>query len=111
VIKKDAIEREILLQYLTQGVCKVYFNKVTNGRFRSLYCTLIPSIIPLTVRGGLNNIFSPMLPDLDLLPVYDVLDNSWKSFRLRNVIYFYTTKDLHESATENRKVKQIESRI
>lgn len=109
MLKQRDIDREVLLKLLTQGICKVYFTKITNGQFRSLYCTLVPSVMPSILRKGIKGIFDPSTPNVDLLPVYDVVDHSWKSFRVSYVIFFYSAAELKESATENRKVKQIES--
>jgi hypothetical protein len=101
------ITREVILSYLSQGVCRVYFRKATNGRFRSLYCTLSPATLPKEYEKYLNEIFSFQNRILDLIPVYDIIDKEWKSFYIQNVLHFYTSDDLTQSKVELEKVKEI----
>jgi hypothetical protein len=107
MLDKSQLTRDIILKNLSIGVCKVYFRKVTNGRYRSLYCSLNPNLLKSTSRKYLEQIFSPMIPDVDLLPVYDIIDKSWKSFRISTVLYFYTTEELKESQTELLRIKEL----
>jgi hypothetical protein len=100
------INREDILKYLSQGICKVYFRKISNGRFRSLYCTLSPLVLPKKYQSYLSEIFS-YNTRLDIVPVYDILDKEWKSFYLESIINFYTPEDLTQSKTELEKNKEI----
>ena len=108
MLKPSDITRDIILTNLSKGVCKVYFRKVTNGRFRSLYCTLKYNALPRDNRKYIEQIFSSFKNDLDLIPVYDIVDSEWKSFRLSTILQFYTNEDLMKSETEKRKVKVLE---
>lgn len=107
MLKENQIQRDLVLKYLSAGVCKVYFQKVTNGKYRSLYCSLNYGMLNRNMRKSLQEIFSPFQKDIDLIPVYDIIDKEWKSFRLSSVIYFYTTQDLMQSKTESLKIKEL----
>ena len=107
VLKRNA-SRTILIEELSKGICKVFFRKMTNGRFRSLYCTLKYNALPRDNRKYIEQIFSSFKNDLDLIPVYDIVDSEWKSFRLSTILQFYTNEDLMKSETEKRKVKVLE---
>lgn len=108
MIRGSSLNRDTVLKYLSEGVCKVYFKKVTNGRFRSLYCTLGQKVLPRQEIKYLQNIFSPFNNrDLDLVPVYDIVDGEWKSFRITNVIHLYTQSDLMDSKTEQQALRNL----
>jgi len=107
MLSKSQLNRDNLLTFLSQGICKVYFRKVTNGRYRSLYCSLNPRIMKSKYRDSLSEIFSPFTKDLDLIPVYDIIEKSWKSFRISSVLYFYTPEELQESKQELQENKEL----
>jgi len=108
MIRGSNLNRDLTLRYLSEGVCKVYFKKVTDGRFRSLYCTLGQKILPRQEQRYLQNIFSPFNNrDLDLIPVYDIVDGEWKSFRISNVIHLYTAIELMESKSEQQTLRTL----
>ena len=89
------INREVVLKSLLKGTCKVVFRKVTDGRFRAMYCTLDRKTLPNNTARYIRNITNPSLQeDLDLVPVYDIIKRDWRSFRLQNVAYFYDTNEL-----------------
>lgn len=87
ILKGKEINRRSLIHELQEGTCRIYFRKVTNGRFRSLYCTLDPlKIVPKNSTIGITN----QIRNYDLLPVFDLVSNSWKSFYISNVMGVYT---------------------
>jgi hypothetical protein len=89
------INREVVVKSLLKGTCKVVFRKVTDGRFRAMYCTLDRKSLPNNTGRYIKNIMMPSSEeDLDLVPVYDIIKRDWRSFRLQNVEYFYDTKEL-----------------
>jgi hypothetical protein len=95
MIPKEKINRQNLIEYLSKGICKVVFRKVTNGQFRSMYCTLNEKTLTKDARRYLPRIFKPSQEDdIDIVPVFDIIKNDWRSFRLRSVEYFYDTKEL-----------------
>lgn len=92
---KEKINRGTLLESLSKGICKVVFRKVTNGQFRSMYCTLEEKTLSKDARRYLPRIFKPIPDDdLDIVPVFDIIKRDWRSFRLQTVEYFYDTEEL-----------------
>lgn len=100
------INRNIIIESLLKGTCKVVFRKVTDGRFRAMYCTLKEEKLPNDTSKYIRRIKSPSQEDdIDLLPVYDIIKRDWRSFRIQNIEYFYDTKELikrKEIRDENR---------
>lgn len=95
MLTKTKINRQTLLESLTKGICKVVFRKVTNGQFRSMYCTLNEKTLSKDARRYLPRILKPSQEDdIDLLPVFDIIKGDWRSFRLQTVQYFYNTEEL-----------------
>jgi hypothetical protein len=110
MIQGSKLNRDTTLKYLSEGVCKIYFKKVTDGRFRSLYCSLRMNLLPRSQRKYVETIFSPFnKKDIDIIPVYDIVSGDWKSFRLSNVIHLYTTEELLESKSELEKIRTLKN--
>jgi len=99
MIKGEDINRKNLVEHLSKGFCKVQFRKQTTGRFRSLTCTLDPKQIPTKYAKALTESLSGG-PNPDLLPVFDVVSRSWKSFYIPNVLYFYTEENMRGKKPE-----------
>lgn len=99
MIKGDEITRENLINHLTKGFCKVQFRKQTDGRFRSLICTLDSKQIPGKFAKNLVNTLDEK-NKTDLLPVFDIVERDWKSFYIPNVLYFHTEDHLRGSKEE-----------
>jgi hypothetical protein len=101
MLKGSEINRENLLSLLSEGFCKIQFRKATNGRFRSLICTLDQKSIPAkhaksvaeTIKGG---------DDPSLMPVFDVISKDWKSFYIPNILYLYTEDELRGNKSKNK---------
>lgn len=92
---KQKINRSVLLDSLSKGICKVVFRKVTNGQYRSMYCTLEAKSLARNSKRYLPRIFKPLQEDdLDILPVFDIIKRDWRSFRIQTVEYFYNTEEL-----------------
>lgn len=68
---------EKLVERLQKEVIQVTFNKV-NGEERIMDCTLQESVIPKTDPKNKKN-------NDEVLPVWDVNKNEWRSFRLDSV--------------------------
>lgn len=74
-------DREFLKDMLKQGVCEVVFTK-KDGSERTMNCTLNASSLPektITLKKKKTN---PAV-----LPVYDMDEQSWKSFQVKSVRY------------------------
>jgi hypothetical protein len=101
MIKGSNVNRKLLIEHLSQGTCKVQFRKATNGRYRSLYCTLNSKQIPgkyqqsvaKTIEGG---------EDPNLMPVFDIVSRDWKSFYINNILYMYTEDELKGKKTKKK---------
>lgn len=70
--------RELIAEVLQKGVAVVTFTKV-DGSLRKMKCTLIPSILP--ALKGSNHKRSQ-----EVLPVWDLDKDAWRSFRIDSVI-------------------------
>ncbi len=80
---------EIMLN-LREGKCVVTFEKV-NGEIRKMLCTLKSDYIPIEetdVGEKRTKVENP-----DVLPVYDIESNGWRSFRWNSL------KEFHASTT------------
>jgi len=80
-------ERNTLLKDLTENVCEVFFTKV-NGEKRAMRCSLRADILPesysLTEAPKVKE-FHTTNPDV--LAVWDLQNNGWRSFRIDSVEY------------------------
>lgn len=110
MIRGSKLNRQILLENLTKGVCKVIFRKVTDGRYRSMICTLDSKYVPTRLEGSINSIAQASTGDLDILPVFDIIKYDWRSFRITNIEMFYTPEDLKENKEITRKKLEIKER-
>jgi len=87
--RKDAQE------LLRDGICEVLFIK-KNGSERLMNCTLNMDLIPEEMKQFQLYKGEKVLENLDILKVYDVDVQDWRSFILENVKYI-STNYLHES--------------
>lgn len=91
VLRRNA-PRQILIEELSKGICKVVFRKVTNGRYRSIFATLKPTLIPGRYQNTIMEIHKAQEDPL-LLPIYDIKEQAWKSFYISNLESFYTEEE------------------
>lgn len=73
------INREKLREELREGIYNVSFTKI-NGDFRKMKCTLISSYYPEPSGTHKEN--------SDILSVWDIDKEDWRSFRIENVIEY-----------------------
>lgn len=78
------MNREHMIEQLHKGICTVKFTKV-NGDSRTMRCTLNASVsnipeVPLSESAG------PVNPDV--VKVWDVDANGWRSFKVESVNTF-----------------------
>jgi hypothetical protein len=90
----SALPREVLIKYLVEGICQTSFVKVKDGSTRVLYCTLHFSMIPTKFSKSLEKILNQNPPDPDILPVWDVAEGKWKSFRISKMVLMLTSDEL-----------------
>lgn len=93
IFQQNDITRQILLKYLVEGTCQVSFTKVKDNSNRVLLCTLNPNTIPTKYSESVGKVLEPTL-DEDLLPVWEVSEGKWKSFRISKVNMFRTEEEL-----------------
>jgi hypothetical protein len=108
MIHGEKINRESLVEHLTKGFCKVQFRKQTNGRFRSLVCTLDTKQIPAKYYDGVAKSIGGE-GDPNLLPVFDVVSRDWKSFYIPNVLYFHTEDELRGNKQKPSEEKGVDN--
>lgn len=102
------LDRESLINFLVKGICQVSFIKIKDGTNRSIYCTLNYSFIPKQFENSLDSVITKTPNDPDLMPIWDVVDGKWKSFRISKMNFFITSDEL---VSENAKGHQIPSQI
>lgn len=71
------MNRERLVEILRTNVAVVTFTKV-NGEKRIMKCTLSPDVLP-ELKGSNHK------KNLEVLPVWDVDKQAWRSFRLDSI--------------------------
>jgi hypothetical protein len=103
MLRPEELHRDIILKNLTNGICKVIFKKVTDGRFRSMLCTLNPDYVPMKFEKGIMEVFKSEQDDIDLVPVFDIIHKDWRSFRIRTIQLFYTPEELNENKEVTQK--------
>ncbi len=93
--------RQEFLEHLHNGISRVTFRKVTNGRWKVLYCTLNPEIIPHIEKGRLelSEMWS-MRRNPNLMVVWDVVHNEWRSFYDYTVFKFIPDVEKFQSDTD-----------
>ena len=73
-------------EMLLTSQCRVIFTKV-NGEERNMVCTLREDIIPAASKDPITQ---KKVRDIseEVLPVWDVKAEGWRSFRISNVVSF-----------------------
>lgn len=99
-LRQNSISRELILKYLKAGKCKVIFIKVKDGSTRSIFCTLSSNFLPAKyINENFKKIFTQP-QDPDIIPIWDIEEGKWKSFRLSKVESFYTPDEFEETDKE-----------
>jgi len=75
--------RTDLIEALKIKKCLVHFRKV-NGEERRMTCTLDAKLIPESAEQKVSK--SPRVVNPDVLPVYDIDAQGWRSFRINSII-------------------------
>lgn len=83
-------DRDEMLVFLRSGVCRVVFTKV-NGEERDMRCTLVRDMIPSdqTPKTADDESVGTVAPT-DVIRVFDLNANGWRSFKVANVTNFTT---------------------
>ena len=79
--------REEMIEQLIQRECRVIFKKVS-GEERDMMCTLDPNIIPAASAEDPLSQKKFRAVNEEVIPVWDVKAQGWRSFRVDSVISF-----------------------
>lgn len=82
-------QRERLIDDLKKFVCEVRFKKA-NGEMRVMKCTLRPSNMPSLTEEQIQHLNEQheKPENKDVIAVWDIEVNGWRSFRVDSVTYF-----------------------
>lgn len=78
--------RQEMLTQLRENTCRVKFTKV-NGEERDMRCTLLQKLIP-SDQMPKGSTLEESNKSEDVIRVFDVTANGWRSFKVDNVIEF-----------------------
>jgi len=81
------ITRSEMIEQLSASTCRVVFKKV-NGDTRDMQCTLREDIIPAATKDEPITQKKVRNINEEVLPVYDINAEGWRSFRVENVVSF-----------------------
>tara|TARA_Y100000310_G_scaffold84955_1_gene81815 strand:+ start:521 stop:811 length:291 start_codon:yes stop_codon:yes gene_type:complete len=90
--------REMMVESLHKGICKVTFEKV-DGTNRIMNCTLKPNILAKESGGGFiaeEMKLTEAAKNTNVIPVWDMDAQGWRSFRIDSVENFETSSVLME---------------
>jgi len=107
----SALQRDTLIKYLIEGICQSSFIKVKDGTNRVMYCTLNTSLIPSKFTKSLEKVFKEAPRDDDVVPVWDIAEGKWKSFRISKMVFFLTADELQEENKKGTNVSPSSSEI
>lgn len=80
-------DRDDIIRKLNETICKIIFTKA-NGETRVMHCTLSEEFLPSQV--DLEEAIQKKAPNNDVLAVWDVEANGWRSFRWDSLKEFGT---------------------
>jgi hypothetical protein len=89
---KNYMTRDEMIANLASSVCEVTFKKA-NGEERVMRCTLVSDLLPpkVVTTPILEDLETPKTqkkPSIDVIPVFDLHANGWRSFRVDSVTNF-----------------------
>lgn len=85
-------DKEAIKNKLRENICKVSFTK-SNGTNRVMNCTLNESFIDAE-NSGSKETTKKKKQNPDVLPVWDVDNEGWRSFRWDSLIDFSSERNL-----------------
>lgn len=84
------LTRSEMIEQLATGTCRVIFTKV-NGEERNMLCTLREDMIPPASKDEPITQKKVRSVAEEVLPVWDINAEGWRSFRIANVVSFSCT--------------------
>lgn len=85
------IDKEQVMNDLSKGICQVVFTKV-NGDTRIMRCTLEETMLPQQI--DIEESIQKKKPNPDVVSVWDIEAQGWRSFRWDSVKEFKTEFNL-----------------
>lgn len=83
--------RALLKSKLQEKIMKIRFEKA-DGSVREMLCTLLPECLPEWAKPQSDSLKeSQAMKNMDVLPVFDLEKDAWRSFRIDSVISYYET--------------------
>jgi hypothetical protein len=79
--------REEMMEQLVKRECRVIFRKA-NGEERDMICTLQESVVPTATKADPITQTKVRSLNEEVIPVWDVKAQGWRSFRIDSVISF-----------------------
>jgi len=79
--------REEMMEQLIKRECRVIFRKA-NGEERDMICTLQESVVPAATKTDPITQTKVRSLNEEVIPVWDVKAQGWRSFRVDSVISF-----------------------
>lgn len=95
----NEIDKPTILKHLNEGICQVTFNKMKDNTSRTIYCTLVQGFLPAKYEQSIQKIYTEPSFD-DIVPIWDMAEGKWKSFKLSRLTLFVTADEL---VKENKK--------
>jgi len=93
LLHKENLNRKTIIDFLKKNKCKVTFNKVKDNTSRTILGSLNPSDLPEKFNLSLDKLFKEDPYDSDVVPIWDVVEGAWKSFRISKIITFNVVDD------------------
>jgi len=81
------MQRNEMIEHLRQGECRVIFKKAS-GEERDMICTLQEDVIPPASKTDPLSQKKVRSVNEEVVPVWDVNKQAWRSFRVDSVISF-----------------------
>jgi hypothetical protein len=112
LLHKENLNRKTIIDFLKEKNCKITFNKVKDNTTRTILGTLNPSDLPERYNLSLDKVFSEDPYDPDIVPIWDIIEGAWKSFRISKIITFNVVdteldkKEGHRQKSNQQKVME-----
>ena len=96
LLHKENLNRKTIIDFLKRTRCKVTFTKVKDNTSRTILCTLNRTDLPEKYSESLDKVFQEDPYDVDIIPIWDLIEGAWKSFRISKIITFNVIDDALE---------------
>lgn len=77
-------DRDYLVEQLQSGIVEVDFTKA-DGTDRTMRCTLKADLVPKIEKKLIDTTKPERVPNLNVIPVYDLDNEGWRSFRIDSI--------------------------